>query len=249
MKQGILKMRVDITCLADTIGQIVHLARQQRGAYVCVSNVHMCMATFDSADFANIVNQADLVLPDGKPMSWAQQLLGHPSASQVRGEDIMSALCQLSGKQQLRIGFYGGACDEVLQRVETRLRQRFNDMTISYRYAPPFRALTESEDQAVISAINNAGVDILFVGIGCPKQERWMAEHKQHLSCVMLGVGAAFDFIAGDKQSAPRWLRRLGMEWFFRLCCEPRRLWRRYLDTNPRFVWYFLQQWLLKRQF
>jgi len=195
------------------------------------------------------MNNADLVIPDGKPLSWAQNLLGHSCAEQVRAEDLVSAICSISGTEKLKIGFYGGSSDELLERVCSVLKCEYPDITISYTHSPPFRPLTADEDTCVVDAINKADVDVLFVGVGCPKQERWMAEHKQSLSCVMLGVGAVFDFIAGEKPHAPRWVQRLGFEWLFRLCCEPRRLWRRYLRTNPRFIWYFIQQWCFGKKF
>lgn len=242
MKQKILKMDVDVTNLTDSVAQTVTLSKQKQGAYVCVSNVHMCMEVFDSPSFAQVVNNADLVIADGRPISWAQRLLGQPLAEQVRGQDIMTALCERSNTTALKIGFYGGSSNEVLTRVIANLTMTFTEIKISYSYSPPFRALTDEEDNAVVHGINNNGVDILFVGIGCPKQEIWMAEHKDSLNCVMLGVGAAFDFIAGDKKHAPRWMQKIGCEWVFRLFSEPKRLWRRYLKQNPRFIYYFVKQ-------
>jgi len=248
-KVSIVSMGVDVTNICSTVKSINELVNEKKGAYVCVSNVHMCMETFDSHSFCAVVNQADLVIPDGKPLSIAQKLLGHKSAEQVRGQDIMNALCALSGEKSLNIGFYGGSSDAVLNLVKTNLRAQFPDIKISYAFSPPFRSLSDQEDAEVVGQINKAKVDILFMGIGCPKQEIWMADHKDKLSCVMLGVGAAFDFIAGNKNHAPRWVQNIGMEWLFRLCSEPGRLWKRYLKQNPRFVWYFLQQWLFKREF
>jgi len=249
MRTKVLTMDVDVTALRLVVDKVLQLACVNKGAYVCVSNVHMCMETFDLVDFCKVVNEADLVIPDGKPLSIAQKLLGHKGAQQVRGQDIMNALCALSGEKSLSIGFYGGSSDAVLNLVKTNLLAQFPDIKISYAFSPPFRVLSEPEDTEVVEQINKAKVDILFVGIGCPKQEIWMAGHKDKLSCVMLGVGAAFDFIAGDKKHAPRWVQKMGLEWLYRLCSEPRRLWKRYLSTNPRFIWYFLQQWLFKKQF
>jgi len=242
-------MKVGVTTLTKTVGLIEKMSRIKQGAYVCVSNVHMCMETFDSIHFCKVVNEADLVIPDGKPLAIAQKLLGHTNAEQVRGQDIMNALCAVSGEKSLNIGFYGGSSESILDLVKFNLIAQYPDIKISYAFSPPFRALSEQEDAEVVEQINKAKVDILFVGIGCPKQEVWMADHKDKLSCVMLGVGAAFDFIAGNKKHAPRWMQKMGMEWFFRLCSEPGRLWKRYLSTNPRFIWYFLQQWLFKREF
>ena len=245
----ILKMSTSVTGLNSSVEFVLRETKKNVGSYVCVSNVHMCMEVFDDRSFLNVVNSANLVIPDGRPISWAQRLLGYKNAQQVRGQDIMSELCRLSGSMAFNIGFYGGSSDELLEQVVGKLRKLYPDIQITYKFSPPFRVLTQSEDFDVIQSINNSGVDILFVGIGCPKQERWMAEHKDSLSCVMLGVGAAFDFIAGSKKHAPRWMQKIGLEWFYRLSSEPKRLWRRYLMHNPRFVYYFLQQWLLGKKF
>ncbi len=243
MKQTVITMDVDLTNLKAAIDRVLQLVNGDLGSYVCVSNVHMCMEVFDSAEFAAVVNNADLVIPDGKPISWAQKLLGHSSAVQVRGQDIMNSLCELSGSKDLSIGFYGGSSDALLETVQDKLREIYFDININYAFSPPFRPLTGDEDVTVVDAINASGVDILFVGIGCPKQERWMTAHKDKLHCVMLGVGAAFDFIAGEKKHAPRWIQRIGLEWLFRMLLEPRRLWRRYFSTNPRFIWHFSKQY------
>ncbi len=245
----IITMGVELTTLSGATNRVFTLAEQGKGAYVCVSNVHMCMEVFDSTDFAAVVNGADLVIPDGKPLAIAQKLLGYRHAAQVRGQDIMNKLCGLSGERGLNIGLYGGGSDVILGLVQSNLVAQYPDIKIAYAFSPPFRALTDEENIAVINGINKAKVDLLFVGVGCPKQEIWMAEHRDHLTCVMLGVGAAFDFIAGNKKHAPRWIQHIGLEWLFRLCSEPGRLWKRYLKQNPRFIWYFLQQWLLGKQF
>jgi len=239
---NVLKMHVDVIGLQETLSRTLDLVKGNRGAYICVSNVHMCMETFDSFEFAEIVNNADLVIPDGKPLSWAQKLLGHKDAEQVRGQDITNALCKLSEDKGLKLGFYGGSSNEILEAVKRSLTKSYPNILIEYAFSPPFKPLTIEEDEEVVSAINAANVDILFVGIGCPKQERWMAGHKDKVNCVMLGVGAAYDFIAGKKKHAPRWVQTIGMEWFFRLLSEPKRLWRRYLSTNPRFIWYLSKQ-------
>lgn len=249
VKLCIVSMRVNIISLFQVIEVIQELLSKDAGSYVCISNVHMCMETFDSSHFKSVVNGADLVLPDGRPIYWAQRLLGASDAQQVRGQDIMMALCQKSAESELKIGLYGGSSDFVLEQVKDQLNKTYPGMKIVYSYSPPFRALSPEEDATVVSDINNAGVDVLFVGIGCPKQEYWMAEHKPKLRCVMLGVGAAYDFIAGSKKHAPRWMQKFGLEWLFRLVCEPKRLWKRYLKQNPRFIYYFLQQWLLGKKF
>ena len=247
MRQKILTMDVDVTDLKTAVAHVFNMVSLNSGAYVCVANVHMCMETFDSTDFRNIVNSANLVIPDGKPLSIAQKLLGYKDAAQVRGQDIMKTLCELSGEKNINIGFYGGSSDAVLDLVKFNLLKQYPDIKMTYSFSPPFRSLSEEEDLNIVKQINDSHVDILFVGIGCPKQEIWMAEHKESLNCVMIGVGAAFDFIAGNKKHAPKWMQKDGLEWLFRLISEPRRLWKRYLKHNPRFIWYFILQLLGKK--
>ncbi|MEP7706677.1 WecB/TagA/CpsF family glycosyltransferase [Paraglaciecola sp. 25GB23A] len=245
----VITMQVNVTKQSKTLSKIHDLVIENVSAYVCVSNVHMCMETFDSSSFRQVVNNADLVIADGRPIYWAQKLLGNKDAEQVRGQDITNALCQLSSDTGLRIGLYGGSSADVLNKVVTNLSQQYPNIKIIYQYSPPFRVLTEEESSKVINDINSAQVDVLFVGIGCPKQEIWMAQHKGKVNAVMLGIGAAFDFIAGTKKHAPRWMQKMGLEWLFRLLSEPKRLWKRYLKQNPRFIWYFLQQWVFNKKF
>jgi len=240
----VLYMQVDVTCIEDVQSLVMGWAQSGESArYVCVSNVHMCMECFDDDNFCDVINNADLVVPDGKPLVWAQQVLGVSAPQQVRGMDLMLALCELAGNRGTSIGLYGGSV-EVLQLLEGTLMQRYPELDIGFSASPPFRPLNSQEDAEYIAKINDSGVKILFVGIGCPKQERWMAEHRESLDCVMIGVGAAFDFIAGKKRHAPKWMQTVGLEWLFRLICEPRRLWLRYLKQNPRFIWYFSKQLL-----
>jgi len=140
------------------------------------------------------------------------------------------------------IGLYGGSTSS-LRDLQVQLRERFAGIQIACAISPPFRDLTETEDAIYVSQINSSGTRILFVGIGCPKQEKWMAQHREKLSCVQLGVGAAFDFLSGRKRPSPLWLQKIGLEWAFRFAKEPRRLWKRYLKHNPRFLWFGLREW------
>mgnify|MGYP000182030023 CR=1 FL=1 len=245
---SVLTMDVNITTLIDASQQVKAWALQQKSSYVCVSNVHMCMEVYDDKAFSNVVNKADMVLPDGKPVALALKLLGHSYAKQVRGADITIALCTLAAHEGLTIGLYGGS-EQALMDFQSTLKDRLPRIKIGCAISPPFRALSVDEDAAMINQINDSGVHILFVGLGCPKQERWMAEHKGQINAVMLGVGAVFDFLSGNKKEAPVWIQSIGMEWLFRLCSEPRHLWKRYFKHNPRFVWFFglqLLRWKLR---
>jgi N-acetylglucosaminyldiphosphoundecaprenol N-acetyl-beta-D-mannosaminyltransferase len=244
----VLGMRVDATSYEDASRRAVQWAREGRSAYVCVATVHMTMETFDSEAFRQVVNGADLVTPDGRPLVWALRSSGVKGASQVRGTDLTTWVAELAARESVPIGLYGGTAEllDVFVRV---LKTRYPDIRVVCRIAPPFRPLTPEEDVAVTREIMASGARILFVGIGCPKQERWMAAHKGRIDAVMLGVGAAFDFHTGRVPQAPRWMQVAGLEWVFRLMMDPRRLWRRYAKHNPRFVGLYLMQLLGLRHF
>jgi N-acetylglucosaminyldiphosphoundecaprenol N-acetyl-beta-D-mannosaminyltransferase len=244
----ILGMRVDATTYEDAAGRVVRWAREGRSAYVCVASVHMVMEAFDSPAFRRVVNGADLVTPDGRPLVWALRSLGVAGASQVRGTDLVTHVAELAAREGVPIGLYGGTPDllEVFARV---LERRCPEIRVTCRIAPPFRPLTPDEDEAARREVAASGARILFVGIGCPKQERWMTAHKGSIPAVMVGVGAAFDFHAGLVPQAPRWMQVAGLEWVFRLAMDPRRLWKRYAKHNPRFVVLFLAQLLGLRRF
>lgn len=237
----VLGMRVDGTSYRETAEAIAELVSAGGGGAVCVSTVHMVMEAFDDPDFQRIVNSADRVTPDGVPLVWALRLLGIEKAERVYGPSLLPIVCDLARERGLSVGFYGGSA-EVLDELVRRMGRRFPGLNVSFAFAPPFRALSADEDQKLIEGIEDSETNILFVGLGCPKQERWIAEHRNSLSCVMVGVGAAFDFHAGNKAQAPAWMQASGLEWLFRLCCEPKRLWRRYLYNNPRFLFHFVRQ-------
>jgi N-acetylglucosaminyldiphosphoundecaprenol N-acetyl-beta-D-mannosaminyltransferase len=204
------------------------------------------MEAYDSPEFQTVMNRADLVTPDGVPLVWALRLLGQPEATRVYGPDLTPILLEKAAEAQIPVGFYGGS-PEVLARLLAVVRHRFPKVPIAYSYSPPFRPLSPQEDARIVDGINRSGAQILFVGLNTPKQDYWMAAHKGRVQAVMVGVGAAFDFLAGAKPQAPRWMMRIGMEWFFRLVTEPRRLWKRYLKHNPRFVLLFAAQLLRQR--
>lgn len=232
----ILGMRVDVTTYGESVRQIVSWAKGADYGYVCLANVHMTMETYDAEEFRNVVNGARLVTPDGTPLVWMLRLLGAPLKDRVYGPELTVRLCQAASEAGISVGFYGGTESSVITLVN-RFRTRFPGLKVGYAYAPPFRPLTPAEDDEVVRAINASGIRLLFVGLGCPKQEYWMAAHSKKVQAVMLGVGAAFDFHSGRTRQAPNWIQRTGMEWLFRLMMEPRRLWKRYLKHNPRFIW------------
>jgi N-acetylglucosaminyldiphosphoundecaprenol N-acetyl-beta-D-mannosaminyltransferase len=246
--RGILGMRVDATSYEDASRRVLRWAHEGRSAYVCVATVHMVMEAFDSNVFRRTVNGADLVTPDGMPLVWALKSLGMKDASRVYGPDLMPQVVDKAARENVPIGLYGGT-DESLEAFHRVLRERYPNIRVVCRIAPPFRPLTPEEDDTVTREIVASGARILFVGIGCPKQENWMVAHKERIPAVMLGVGAAFDFLTGRVRQAPGWVQAMGLEWAFRLMMEPRRLWKRYAKHNPRFVALFAMQLLGLRRF
>lgn len=229
------------------IEKISELVEQENGGYVCFSTVHMVMESHDDKTFGAKVNNADLIVTDGMPLVWMQKMQNRKQASRVRANDLMISLCEYAEKNNLKVGFYGGK-QEVIDGILTRAKNDFPNLQISYAFSPPFRPLTGEEDAEIVRKINESGTQILFMGLGCPKQENWMSAHKERLKAVMLGVGASFDFYAGNVRESPEWMGKLGLEWLYRLTQEPKRLWRRYLILNPRFMWLaFLQITGLKK--
>jgi len=214
---------------------MIKWAQKPESRYVCVANVHVVMEAYDSPDFREVINSADLVTPDGMPLVWTLRALGVRDQTRVYGPELTLWLLEAAAQEEIPVGFYGSS-PGTIQRLVDVLKKRFPSLNIAYSFSPPYRPHTAEEDEAVVREINASGVRILLVGLGCPKQERWMAEHKGRVQAVMLGVGAAFDFIAGVKKQAPHWMQGHGLEWLYRLSQEPGRLWRRYLYTNPRFA-------------
>lgn len=225
---------------------ILNLERTGRNARIHAANVHMVMEAVDDPAFREVVNTADLVTPDGMPLVWALKLLGVSNAERVYGPTLTLRVCAAAASEGIPIGLYGGT-PESLEEFKAFLHHEFPGIQIACAIAPPFRPPTPEEDAADTQQILDSGARILFVGIGCPKQEWWMYRHRDRLPVVMLGVGAAFDFHSGRVKQAPAAMQGLGLEWLFRLMMEPKRLWKRYARQNPRFVWMFGQQLLRER--
>lgn len=231
----ILGLRVNLTSYIASTKRIIQWAREGRSSMVCLGNVHMVMTAYDEQAFAEVLESADLVTHDGMPLVWALRLLGHRGIERVYGPHLMLFVCQAAAKRDIPIGLYGGS-PEVLADLATRLQARYPGLRIPFQVSPPFRPTTREEDDRDLRALRDSGARILFVGIGCPKQELWIHRNKRRFAGPMLGVGQAFDIHSGHTRMAPRWIQNLGMEWFYRLCTEPRRLWRRYLKNNPRYL-------------
>jgi N-acetylglucosaminyldiphosphoundecaprenol N-acetyl-beta-D-mannosaminyltransferase len=221
--------------------------RQRR--YVCVSNVHSVMEARRDESLRAVFNAAGLAVPDGMPLVWVGRLRGRHAVRRVYGPDLTLQLCERAARRGFTCFFYGGG-PGVAGRLAEALSRRFPGLRVVGAEAPPFRPLTTEEDEEAVRRINAASPDVVFVGLGCPKQERWMAEHRERLHApVLLGVGAAFDFHTGLVPQAPRWMMGAGLEWLFRLSQEPRRLWRRYLVYNPLFVFHLTLELLGLRRY
>jgi N-acetylglucosaminyldiphosphoundecaprenol N-acetyl-beta-D-mannosaminyltransferase len=242
-QHGILGTRVDATSYEDATERIIRWAQARESRAVAAANVHVVMEGHDDPDFQTVLNTVDLVTPDGMPLVWTLRRLGLRDQTRVYGPNLTLCVCEAASKEKVPVGIYGGS-PEALEALQRNYRERFPELQIAYAHSPPFRPLTSEEDEAVVQAINESGARIVFVGLGCPKQERWVAEHRGRVEAVMMAVGAAFDFHSGRVKQAPRWMQRAGFEWLFRLLVEPRRLWRRYFKHNPRFLWLVLQQLL-----
>ena len=242
----ILGLNVAVTNIDDAAKYIAGHAERGLGGYVCAANVHMCMESYDNNDFMQVVNNAAIVVPDGKPLFWWMKMFGVQTAQQVRGPDLFLKLCQISEKSGLQVGLYGGS-EKALAALQKYIHLNYPSLNLVKLISPPYRSLAEEEQASYITEINESGVKILFVGLGCPKQEKWMASNEDSVNAIMVGVGAAFDFYAGTLKMAPEWMKTCGLEWLYRLFSEPRRLWKRYLYNNPRFILLFSVAWLRDR--
>jgi N-acetylglucosaminyldiphosphoundecaprenol N-acetyl-beta-D-mannosaminyltransferase len=222
--------------LDDAVATIERWIGERSRNYVCVTGVHGVMESRRDQRLRSIHNQAGMVTPDGMPLVWVLRLFGRSRTQRVYGPDLMRKMTAVSSRLGYRQFYYGGAAG-VADELTKVLVNAYPELQVAGTLCPPFRELTPEEDQAVVDAINAARPHIVWVGLSTPKQEIWMARHLGRIEApVMVGVGAAFDFLAGTKRQAPRWMQRSGLEWLFRLCSEPRRLWRRYAYIVPGFT-------------
>jgi len=232
----VLGVGVSAVDMAQAVAEIRRWVEEGERRYVCVTGVHGVMESQRDPELRRIHNASGLTTPDGMPMVWAGRRAGAGHMARVYGPDLMLELCALSVERGWSSFFYGGA-PGVPERLAERLAARFPGLRVAGCLSPPFRPLTPQEDEEVVRRIDASGADLVWVGLSTPKQERWMAAHVGRLRApVLLGVGAAFDIHAGLLPQAPRWMQRSGLEWLYRLAREPRRLWRRYLGNNPRFL-------------
>ncbi|MDP8213479.1 MAG: WecB/TagA/CpsF family glycosyltransferase [Candidatus Zapsychrus exili] len=240
---NILGVNVAVTNLKSAVSVIFDWIDNKAKHYVCIAPVSTIVDCQKDEKYLEIVNGSGMTTPDGMPLVWIGRLKGKKAISRTYGPDLMSLLCDLSQDKGYRHFFYGGT-EETNKKLICNLKERFPRIQIAGGHNPDFLKVGEVEKTGVIEKINNANADILWVGLGSPKQDYWMHNHKSKLNTtVMIGVGAAFDFIAGTKKQAPIWMRRSGLEWFFRLISEPKRLWRRYLLGNSLFIYLLIKNW------
>lgn len=226
---------VDAIGWTQALERIEKWARQRTGYSVCLCNAHSVVESKRDPTFAAALASADLVLPDGAPVAWMLRRLGFAGQPRVSGPDLMLALCERFEADGLSIFLYGST-PATLARLEDALRGRFPRLRIAGAIAPPFGPVSPALLAEHMEVMNGSGAGAVFVGLGCPRQEKWLAANRAKLQAVALGVGAAFDFHAGTIARAPRWMRHSGLEWLHRLASEPRRLWKRYLVTNTLFI-------------
>lgn len=215
--------------------EIIALAVSKQSANICVANVHMLVEAHEDASFATVVNSANMVTPDGMPLIWALRLLHGVKNDRVAGMDLLPSLLTGAIDKNLPVFFYGGS-QKMLDATSGYIKNTYPSLNIAGLYSPPFRALTKEEDESVIEMINNSGARLVFVVLGCPKQEKWMASMKGKINATMVGVGGALPVLVGEQKRAPQWMQRNGLEWLYRLIQEPGRLWKRYFYTNAVFI-------------
>ena len=230
----VLGAQIDALSWDAVLARLLGWAHARESRYVTICNVHVVVSASRDAGYREIINHSDMATPDGEPVAWMLRRQGFAGQPRISGPDLMWALCERAAAEGLPIYCYGST-EPTLALLEQRLRAAFPALKMTME-SPPFRALSAEEDAAAMARINASGAGIVFVGLGCTKQEVWMAEHRGRVNAVMIGVGAAFDFHAGTVKRAPAWMRDNGLEWLHRLASEPGRLWKRYLVTNTLFI-------------
>jgi len=231
----ILKTKINVTNMKETVAYIDAHIDELRGKYICVSNVHTTVMCYENEKYRKIQNGAAMALPDGAPLSIYSRKKGYKEAKRVTGPDLMLEIFKTSHKTGYRHFFYGST-QETLDRMKTVIEKDYPGMIVAGMYSPPFRQLTEKEDKQIVKMINATKPDFVWVGLGAPKQEIWMYNHKNQINGVMIGVGAGFDYLAGYIKRAPKWMQRLSLEWCYRLMQDPKRLGKRYFTTNVKFL-------------
>ncbi|MDN4076688.1 WecB/TagA/CpsF family glycosyltransferase [Paenibacillus polymyxa] len=226
----------------ETVHTLERWAVGRKDSYVCICNTHSIVTAGNHPEFHEALTQADLCTPDGMPLVWALKLYGFERQDRVDGPSLMLKLCERAPQTEVSVYFYGSTPD-TLDSLKDRVGQDYPGIRIAGSFSPPFRELQPEEEKQIIEEINASGAHLIFVSLGCPKQEIWMHRNKDRIRGVMVGVGAAFDYITGKVRRPPLMIQRLGLEWLYRLLCEPKRLWKRYAYNNPMYIYRFLKSY------
>ena len=232
---SILGSHIDALSWDEAIGTIYNWASNRESKYVAICNVHSVVTALQEPQHMQVINSADMATSDGMPITWMLRKLGFPEQQRINGPDLMWKYCEKIEKTGQKVFFYGST-DENLELLKASFLAVFPNLQIAGMYSPPFRELSQAEDAQVITMLNDSGACVVFVGLGCPRQEMWMYQHRSKVNGVMVGVGAAFNYHAGTIKRAPQWMQNAGLEWLHRLAADPRRLWKRYLITNTLFI-------------
>ncbi|WP_159476905.1 WecB/TagA/CpsF family glycosyltransferase [Dyadobacter sp. 3J3] len=235
MKKFIISLNITTGSYQMFIDNILSLINEINSCYICVANVHMLVEAHNDPEFASIVNKAAITTPDGMPLVWSMNLLHGIKQDRVAGMDLLPDLLTETQKQKIPVYFYGGT-QEMLDKTEQFMYTNYPGSVIAGLHSPPFRPLTKIEEDYVAEKINKSGARLLFVALGCPKQEKWMASMKGRVMMPMIGIGGALPVMVGLQKRAPEWFQKASLEWLFRLSQEPKRLFRRYAVTNTKFL-------------
>jgi N-acetylglucosaminyldiphosphoundecaprenol N-acetyl-beta-D-mannosaminyltransferase len=239
---NLLTVTLSLGTYADFIEEIVRLANKDEcSEYICVANVHMLVETYRDKAFAKVVNNALITMTDGIPLTWGLRWLHGIRQERVAGMDLMPDLLNAVSQHKIPVFFYGGT-KEILEKTKKHIVKYYSEIPSVGVYSPPFRLLTSEEEQEVVYTINASGAKIVFVALGCPKQEKWMAAMKGKINAVMIGIGAALPVLVHAQKRAPRWMQKSGLEWLYRLFQEPKRLFKRYLITNSIFLYILIKE-------
>jgi N-acetylglucosaminyldiphosphoundecaprenol N-acetyl-beta-D-mannosaminyltransferase len=245
---NILGVNINVTNMIEMLNYISSNLNSLKGKYICVSNVHTTVIACENQSYKNIQNKALINLPDGRPLSVLSKLRGFKEAKRVTGPDLMEEVFKISELRGYTHFFYGST-NEILHDLKVKLIQRYPQIEIKGIYSPPFRELSKYEDQEIVQQINLANPDFLWVGLGAPKQEIWMYNHRNIVSALMIGVGAGFDYHSGKLKRAPEWMQWLSLEWFYRLLQQPKKLIKRYLFTNLKFIYYLVKDIIFAKKY
>lgn len=247
-KVELFSIPISIGSYIEFVQSIINSAKSRKSAYTCVANVHMLIEAYEDKSFANVVRNASIITPDGKPLAWALKILYGIKQDRVAGMDLLPDLLTAATNEKVPVYFYGGT-EEMLDKTKLYLKENYPDLLIAGSYSPPFRNLSTAEQELAIQRINESKTGLVFVVLGCPKQEKWMASVRGKINAAAVGIGAALPVMIGSQKRAPTWMQDAGLEWFFRLWQEPSRLFKRYIFTNSIFLFILIIRYIKVKTF